>query len=154
MDWITKHPQLSLARAQAEGLLYSDLGNYLIERTEAKLFHLGPREIRALASALIRPETVSESHDGKSFTFTAKVATDPTALVKALNSLRNDSQRISDLVEIGRGLEAALIKIDDLQQETIFPGRRCIRGKAISSRCRRSHCLELIPRWIQAPHLG
>jgi len=39
----------AIGRAQAEGLLYSDLGNYLIEHTEAKLFRLGPREIRTLA---------------------------------------------------------------------------------------------------------
>ena len=112
----------AIGRAQAEGLLYSDLGNYLIEHTEAKLFLLGPREIRTLASALVRAETVSESKDGKSFTFTAKVATDPTALVKALNSLRKDSQRSNDLVEIGRELEAALIKIDDLRKKLSSKG--------------------------------
>jgi tetratricopeptide (TPR) repeat protein len=112
----------AIGRAQAEGLLYSDLGNYLIEHTEAKLFRLGPREMRTLASALIRPETVSETQKGKSFFITTKIAIDPTALVKDLNSLRKDSQRSSDLVEIGRELEAALIKIDDLRKKLSSKG--------------------------------
>ena len=112
----------AIGRAQAEGLLCSEIGDYLIGRTEAKLFSLGPIEVRALTAALIRPETALESHDGKSFTFTAKAATDPTALVKALNALRKDSQRISDLMEIERELEAALMKINVLRKKLSSKG--------------------------------
>ena len=75
-----------------------------------------------MVSALVRPETVSESQDGKSFSFSAKIATDPPALVRALNSLRKDSQRSSDLVEIGREVEAALIKIDGLRKKLSSKG--------------------------------
>jgi tetratricopeptide (TPR) repeat protein len=112
----------AIGRAQAEGLLYRDLGNYLFEHTEAKLFLLGPKEIRTMVSALVRVETVLESKDGKSFSFSAKIATDPQALVRALNSLRMDSQRSKDLVEIGRELETALIKIDDLRKKLSSKG--------------------------------
>ena len=112
----------AIGRAQAEGLLYMDLGNYLIEHTEAKLFHLRPKEMRPFVSALVRAETVSESQDGKSFSVSVKIATDPPALVKALNSLRKDSQRSNDLVEIGRELEAALIKIADLRKKRSSKG--------------------------------
>ena len=45
----------AIGHAQAEGLLYRDLGNYLSEHTVAKLFLLGPKEMRALVSALVRP---------------------------------------------------------------------------------------------------
>ena len=67
----------AIGRAQAEGLLYSELGNYLLEHTEARLFLLGQKEIRSMVSALVPVETVSESKDGKSFSFSAKTATDP-----------------------------------------------------------------------------
>ncbi|MGO9139260.1 MAG: tetratricopeptide repeat protein, partial [Syntrophales bacterium] len=112
----------AIGRARAEGLLYKDLGNYLNEHTDAKLFLLGPKEMRALVSALVQPETVSESQDGKSFFVSTKIATDPPALVGAVNSLRKDSQTSSDLVEIGRGLEAALIKLDDLRKKLSSKG--------------------------------
>ena len=112
----------AVGRAQAEGLLYTELGNYLAEHTEAKLFLLGPKDIRSMVSALVRPETVSESQDGKSFTFTAKIATDPPALVKALDALRKDSQKSKDLAEIGREVAAALIKIEDLRKKLSSKG--------------------------------
>jgi tetratricopeptide (TPR) repeat protein len=112
----------AIGHAQAAGLLYTDLGYYLSEHTDAKLFLLGPKEIRALASALVRAETISESQDGKSFSFSAKIATDPQALVRALNSLRKDSQKSSDVVQIGREVEAALIKIDGLRKKLSSKG--------------------------------
>ena len=71
----------AIGRAQAEGLIYSELGNYLLEHTDAKLFLLDQREIRSMVSALVSVETVSESKDGKSFSFNAKTAADPQALV-------------------------------------------------------------------------
>jgi tetratricopeptide (TPR) repeat protein len=112
----------AIGGAQAERLLYTDLGNYLIEHTEAKLFHLGPKEMRTFVSALVRADTVSESRDGKSFSVSTKIAADPPALVKALNALRRDSQKSSDLMEIGREADAALIKIEELRKKRSSKG--------------------------------
>jgi hypothetical protein len=86
-----------IAIEKVKRLLFDDLGTYLESETEVKNFHLTKHQIVVLTAGIVSVEIMDEKWDGKTYYLKGKITADPKDMAKAINRLRQDSQKTKDL---------------------------------------------------------
>ena len=116
-DLDSKVTSRTIALEQVKRLLLEELGTYLISETEVKNFRLTKDQITTYSAGVVSAEVVDEKWDGKTYYLKAKVSADPAEVIKSINILREDKQKIKELENAKKRADDALREIDKLKKE-------------------------------------
>lgn len=106
-----------IALEKVKRLLLEELGTYLESEPEVKNFHLTKDQIVILTAGIVSPEIIDEKWDGKKYSLKAKITADPKDAAKAINKLRQDSQKTKELEEARKKADEALGEVEKLKKE-------------------------------------
>ncbi len=98
-------------------LLLEELGVYLESETEIKNFQLTKDQMTTLTAGTVMTEVIDEKWDGKTYTLKAKIEADSDEVVKSIDSLRKDRQKMQELKMTRKKAKAALKEIEKLKEE-------------------------------------
>jgi tetratricopeptide (TPR) repeat protein len=104
---------------EVKRLLLEELGTYLESITEVKNFHLTKDQIVTLTAGIVSTEVVEERWDGKIYWFKAKITADQESVIKSIDKLRQDRQKVKELEETRKRSEALLKENERLKKELL-----------------------------------
>lgn len=107
----------AIALEQVKKLLLNELGVYLESETEVRNFQLTKDQMTAITAGIVATEIIDEKFDGRDFTLRARIEADPDEVVKSVDSLRKDRQRMKDLEEARGRAEEAMNEVEKLREE-------------------------------------
>ena len=107
----------TIALREVKRLLLEELGAYLESRTEVKDFQLTRDEVTTFTAGVVSTEIIVEKWDGRVYYVKAKLAADPDDVIKSIDRLRKDSERVRELEEMQRNLGALLKENEKLKHE-------------------------------------
>ena len=88
-----------IALEQVKRLLLEKLGTYLESESEVKNFQLTKDQIIILTAGIVSTQIIDEKWDGKTYSLKAKIAADPQEVIRSIDLLRQDRQKVKDLEE-------------------------------------------------------
>lgn len=100
----------TLALEQAKRMLLEELGVFLTSQTEVKGSALTKDQITTITAGIVSAEIVDERWDGHVYWLRAKIAADPVVVNQAIEVIRSDTKKTSEL-------EAAQKRIETLTKE-------------------------------------
>ena len=106
-----------IALEKAKRLLFEKLVTFLESESEVKNFHLTKDQIVVFTAGIISAEIIDEKWDGKTYSLKAKITADPKDMAKAINKLRQDSQKTKELEETRKKADEAFRKVEKLKKE-------------------------------------
>jgi tetratricopeptide (TPR) repeat protein len=109
-----------IALEQIKRILLEELGTYLENYTEIKKFQLTKDKITAFSAGVVQAEVLDEKWDGKSYWLKAEIKADPANVVKSIENLRKDQQKMEDLEKMKRNQDEALKEIEKLRSEMVL----------------------------------
>jgi tetratricopeptide (TPR) repeat protein len=107
----------AIALEQVKVLLLEELGVYLESETEIKNFQLTKDQMTTLTAGIVMTEVLDEKWDGKTYTLKAKIEADSDEVVKSVDSLRKDRQKMQELVKTRKKAKDALKEVEKLKEE-------------------------------------
>ncbi len=105
----------AISLEQVKRILLEELGTYLISETIVSNFEITKDKVTILTAGVVSTNIVDEKWDGKTYWLKAQIKADPDAAARSINELRNDSQKIEELVEARRIAKEALAEIENLR---------------------------------------
>jgi Flp pilus assembly protein TadD len=102
---------------EVKRLLLEELGTYLESQTEVKNFQLTKDQITTLTAGIVSTEVIEDKWDGKAYWLKAKIAANPQDVMKAIDSLRKDREKVKELDELRKKSEALLKENARLNKE-------------------------------------
>jgi tetratricopeptide (TPR) repeat protein len=107
----------AIALEQVKMLLLEELGVYLESETEIKDFQLTKDQMTTLTAGTVMTQVLDEKWDGHTYTLRAKIEADTDEVVKSVNSLRKDRQKMQELVRTRKKAKQALKEVEKLKKE-------------------------------------
>jgi tetratricopeptide (TPR) repeat protein len=107
----------AIALEQVKRLLLEEFGTFLISETDVRNFQLTKDRVTVLTAGIVKTEILAEKWDGKTYYVKAKISADPQETAKAIEELKEHSQKNRELEETSRKADEALKKIKQLQDE-------------------------------------
>lgn len=107
----------TLALEQVKRLLLEELGSYLVSHTVVKDFQISRDQVIAITAGIVRTEVLKEKWDGSTYYIVAKITTDPSQVVKAIDELRKDKQGLNELEEVKKRTEELQMGLEKLREE-------------------------------------
>jgi len=102
---------------EVKRLLLEELGTYLEGVTEVKDFKLTKDQIITLTAGIVSAEIMEETWDGKTYWLKAKISADPEYVIKSIDKLRQDRQKVNELEDMRKRSEALLKENEELRKE-------------------------------------
>lgn len=122
----------AIALEQVKKILLNELGVYLESETEVRNFQLTKDQMTAITAGVVATEIIDEKFDGENFTLRARIQADPDEVVKSVDSLRRDRQKMQELEDARGKAEEALNEVEKLREEIAL-----LKGKKKSDLFRR-----------------
>ena len=116
-DEDSKNSSRTIALREVKRLLLEELGTYLESETEVKNFKLTKDQITTLTAGLVSTEVIEDKWDGKVYWLKAKITADPQDVIKSIDSLRKDREKVKELEELRKKSEALLKENERLNKE-------------------------------------
>jgi len=107
----------TIAIEQVKRLLLEELGTYLESKTEVINFQLTKDQITSLTAGIVKTEITAEEWDGKTYHLIAKIAADPDEVIKSVDILRKDQEKIKELEDVNKKADNALKEVARLKKE-------------------------------------
>lgn len=104
----SRNSSRTVSLVEVKRLLLEELGTYLESITEVKNFRLTKDQITILTAGIVRTEIIDEKWDGKVYWLKAKITADPESVVKSIDKLRQDKQKVKDLEDIQKKVNTLL----------------------------------------------
>jgi tetratricopeptide (TPR) repeat protein len=99
-----------IALREIKRLLLEELGIYLESQTEIQNFQMTKDQITTLTAGIVSTEVIEDTWDGKVYWLKAKIAANPQDVIKSIDNLRKDRNKVQELEELRK-------KSDELLQE-------------------------------------
>ena len=99
-DEDSKNSSRTISLREVKRLLLEELGTYLESTTEVQNFQLTKDQIITLTAGIVRSELVEEKWDGRTYWIKARIQADSGDVIKAIDKLRKDRQKIKELEEM------------------------------------------------------
>ena len=107
----------TIAVEQVKKLLLEELGAYLESETEVKDFALTKDKITVLTAGIAKVDILSEEWNGEIYSLSAKIAVDPDDVVRSIDQLRQDRQKIKELEDTRKRADDLLEEVERLKKE-------------------------------------
>ena len=102
---------------EVKRLLLEELGTYLESQTEVINFQMTKDQITTLTAGLVSTEVIEDKWDGKVYWLKAKIAANPQDVIKSIDSLRKDREKVKELEELRKKSEVLLKENERLNKE-------------------------------------
>ena len=106
-----------IALREVKRLLLEELGTYLESQTEVQNFQLTKDQITTLTAGIVSTEVIEDKWDGKAYWLKAKIAAHPQDVVKSIDSLRKDREKVKELAGLRKKSEELLKENERLNKE-------------------------------------
>jgi tetratricopeptide (TPR) repeat protein len=106
----SKSTSRTMALEQVKRLLLEELGVFLVSKTEVVNFALTKDQITSITAGIVSAEVLDERWDGHVYWLKAKIDADPYVVQQAIEVIRNDTKKTSEL-------DAARKRIDALTKD-------------------------------------
>ena len=113
----SKNSSKVVSLREVKRLLLEELGTYLENITEVKNFQLTKDQIVTLTAGIVSTEVMEETWDGKVYWLKARISADPQGVIKSIDKLRQDRQKVKELEEVRKRSEALLQENERLKKE-------------------------------------
>jgi tetratricopeptide (TPR) repeat protein len=113
----SRNSSRTVSLREVKRLLLEELGTYLESITEVKSFHLTKDQIVTLTAGIVSAEVVEEKWDGKVYWLKARISADQDNVIKSIDKLRQDRQKVKELEEIRKRSEELLRENERLKEE-------------------------------------
>lgn len=115
----SKNSSRTVSLREVKRLLLEELGAYLESITEVKNFRMTKDQIVTLTAGIVSTEVMEENWDGKTYWLKAKITADPDSVIKSIDKLRQDRQKVKELEETRKRSEALLKENERLKKELL-----------------------------------
>lgn len=115
----SRNSSRTVSLREVKRLLLEQLGTYLENITEVQNFHLTKDQIVTLTAGIVSTEIVSETWDGKVYWLKAKISADPKDVIKSIDTLRKDREKVKELEELRKRSEALFEENERLKKELL-----------------------------------
>ena len=102
---------------EVKRLLLEELGTYLESQTEVKNFQITKDQITTLTAGIVGTEIIEDKWDGKVYWLKAKITANPQDVIKSIDSLRKDREKVKELEELRKKSEELLKENERLNKE-------------------------------------
>jgi tetratricopeptide (TPR) repeat protein len=116
-DEDSKNSSRTIALREVKRLLLEELGTYLENQTEVKNFHMTKDQITTLTMGIVSAEVIKETWNGKVYWLKAKMSANQQDVIKSIDSLRKDRNKVKELEELREKSEDLLKENERLNKE-------------------------------------
>ena len=102
---------------EVKRLLLEELGTYLESQTAVINFQITKDQITTLTAGLVSTEVIEDTWDGKVYWLKAKITANPQDVIKSIDSLRKDREKVKELEELRKKSEDLLKENERLTKE-------------------------------------
>ena len=102
---------------EVKRLLLEELGTYLESITEVQSFHLTKDQIVTLTAGIVSAEVMEDKWDGKVYWLKARISADQNNVIKSIDTLRKDREKVKELEETRKRSEELLKENERLKKE-------------------------------------
>ena len=102
---------------EVKRLLLEELGTYLESQTEVVNFQMTKDQITTLTAGIVGTEVIEDKWDGKVYWLKAKITANPQDVIKSIDSLRKEREKVKELEELRKKSEALLKENERLNKE-------------------------------------
>jgi tetratricopeptide (TPR) repeat protein len=102
---------------EVKRLLLEELGTYLESQTEVKNFQITKDQITTLTAEIVSAEVIEDKWDGKVYWLKAKIAANPQDVIKSIDNLRKDLEKVKELEKLRKKSEELLKENERLNKE-------------------------------------
>ena len=99
-DEDSKNSSRTIAFREVKRLLLEELGTYLESQTEVKNFQMTRDRITALTAGIVSAEVIEDTWDGKVYWLKAKISANPQDVIRSIDNLRKDRDKVKELEEL------------------------------------------------------
>ena len=107
----------AIALEQVKVILLEELGVYLESETEIKNFQLTKDQMTTITAGIVMTEVIDEKWDGQTYTLKARIETDADEVVRSVDALRKDRQKIQELKKTREKAKKAMKEVEKLKKE-------------------------------------
>lgn len=107
----------AISLLQVKRLLLERLGTYLEAKTEIVNHQLTKDEIVTLSAGIVKTEILQEKWNGKTYSLTARIETDPAGVAKAINELKRDAKGAGNIKKLETINDKSIQRIEELKSE-------------------------------------
>ena len=107
----------TIALREVKRLLLEELGTYLESQTEVTNFQVTKDKITTLTAGIVSTEVIEDTWDGKVYWLKAKIAANPQDVIKSIDNLRKDRNKVKELEELRKKSEELLRENERLNKE-------------------------------------
>ena len=116
-DEDSKNSSRTIALREVKRLLLEELGTYLENQTEVKNSQITKDQIITLTAGIVSIEVIEDKWDGKVYWLKAKIAADPQDVIKSIDSLPKDREKVKELEVLRKKSEELLRENERLNKE-------------------------------------
>ena len=118
-DEDSKNSSRTIALREVKRLILEELGTYLESQTEVQNFKLTKDQVVTLTAGIVQTELVEEKWNTENLKYwlKAKITANSQDVMKAIDSLRKDREKVKELVELRKKSEELLKENERLNQE-------------------------------------
>jgi tetratricopeptide (TPR) repeat protein len=102
----SKSTSRTMALEQVKRLLLEELGVFLVSKTDVVNFALTKDQITSITAGIVSAEILDERWDGHNYWLKAKIDADPYVVQQAIEVIRNDTKKTSELDAAQKRIEA------------------------------------------------
>lgn len=113
----SRNSSRTIALREVKKLLLEELGTYLESQTEVKNFQMTKDQITTLTAGIVSAEIIEDKWDGKVYWLKAKISANPQDVIKSIDSLRKDRDKVKELEELRKKSEELLKENERLSKE-------------------------------------
>lgn len=107
----------AISLLQVKQLLLERLGTYIESTTKVVDMQLSRDEVTSLSAGIVKTEILSENWDGKTYTLTARIQTDPEEVVRLLNGIVGGGKKQEEMARLDQVNQDGLEKINQLKSQ-------------------------------------
>ena len=116
-DEDSRNSSRTIALREVKRLLLEELGTYLESQTEVKNFQITKDQIITLTAGIVSAEVIQDTWDGKVYWLKAKIAANPQDVIKSIDDLRKDREKVKELDKLRKKSEELLRENERLNNE-------------------------------------
>jgi len=118
-DEDSKNSSRTIALREVKRLILEELGTYLESTTEVKNFKLTKDQIVALTAGIVQTELIEEKWNTENLKYwlKAKITADSSEVIRSINSLRKDREKVKELEGLRKKSEELLKENERLNKE-------------------------------------
>ena len=113
----SRNSSRTIALREVKRLLLEELGTYLESETKVKNFQMTRDRITALTAGIVSAEVIEDTWDGKVYWLKAKIAANPQDVIKSIDNLRKDLEKVKEYEELRKRSEELLQENERLNKE-------------------------------------